>query len=67
MPSPTVEQLKSVDSWEGLAELYDLDALVGVLITRAKQREKGKAKNAQERAILKYARENPEQFENIPQ
>ena len=61
----TVEQLEAVESWEELAELYDIDAVKKSLVARLKQSVRFKAKAMEDRTILKYVKEHPDEFEDI--
>lgn len=60
-----IRDFSGVTSYEDLAELIEVDEVVKVLINREQSKVRNRAKNAEDRAILKFARDNPDQFEHL--
>ena len=64
MPKLSLEQLQNVDSFEDLAELMEIEEVVGILVRYEKGRMKMREANVKQRAIIRYAKEHPEQFKD---
>ena len=60
-----IRDFASVTSWEEMAELATIEEIVKVMINREQSKVRNRAKNAEDRAILKFARDNPDQFEHL--
>jgi len=65
--SPEAKDFTKVSSWEDLAELATLELVCKVMQNRENSKARTREKGAKDRAILRYAKEHPEEFENIPQ
>jgi len=65
MTDVKIRDFEGVTTFEDLAELATVEECVKVLAKEDKQRDRNRKKGTEDRKILKYAKEHPEEFEKL--